>query len=191
MSAALVLPLEPRRRPLTVDEVFRMVDVGILDEDSRVELIEGELIEMPPIGAPHAGAVNMLTRSFVLGSRDQAVVSIQNGLRLSDLSLPQPDVVVLKPHASSYSTRLPTTKDVLLLVEVAHSTLNYDRNRKLPLYARHGIPEVWIVDIAGQRVTRYSQPSEAGYAQEELLGVNATPLLLPDCLIPLAELFAH
>src|SRR5579862_9904434 len=136
------------RRPLTVAEYHRMGEVGILTEDDRVELIEGELIAMSPIGSEHSGTVNALTHTLVLAVEDRAVVAVQNPVQLDDLSEPRPDFALLKPRDDYYRRSTPRPDDVLLLIEVADSSLAYDRNVKRSLYAWHGIPEFWIVNIA-------------------------------------------
>lgn len=168
-----------------------MVAAGIVAEDARVELIEGELIDMAPINAPHSGALNLLTKLFVMAAGDEGVVSVQNALRISDLNLPQPDLVLLKPHPQHYSTRLPTVKDVLLLIEVSDSTLRYDRETKTPIYARHGVPEVWIVDVNGRQVLRHREPALEGYRQVDSISGVCAPQLLLGCRIDLDRLFPN
>lgn len=166
-DAAGVLARNPwvPRRPLTVEEYHRMGDAGILHEDDRVELIEGELIAMSPIGSDHSGTVNAFTRNLVLAFGDRAVVGVQNPVRLSRFTEPQPDFSVLRPRADDYRSKIPGPEDVLLIIEVANSSLRYDRKVKLPLYARHGIPEVWIVNLAGGQIEICRQPEGETYTQ--------------------------
>ena len=149
----------------TVHDYHRMGEAGILHEDDRVELIEGEIVEMAAIGTRHFSCVNRLTRLLVMNVDDAAVVSVQNPVRLNEHTEPQPDVTVIRPR--DYTESLPEPEDVLLLIEVSDSTLAYDRGVKLPLYARSGIREVWIVDLPGETIERYTDPSGDGYLRVE------------------------
>jgi Uma2 family endonuclease len=159
-----------------------MGEAGILTEDDRVELIEGELVAMSPIGSGHPGGVNALNHLLVRAARDRAVVAVQNPVRLSDHTEPQPDFAVLRPRPDFYRGKIPVAADVLLLVEVADSSLRFDRLVKLPLYARHGIAEVWIVDLAGQAVELCRDPRPEGYARIHRAGRGETiaPEAMPD-----------
>ncbi len=152
------------RRKLDVRDYHRMGEAGILTADDRVELIEGELVAMAPIGADHAGKVNRLNRLLVRAAGDRAMVAPQNPVRLSDHSEPQPDFALLRPRADFYESGTPTPADVLLLIEVADSSLRFDRLVKLPLYARHGIREVWILDLNAGAVEIHRGPGPQGYA---------------------------
>src|SRR3712207_1324173 len=152
---------EITRRRFTVHDYHRMGEAGILHEDDRVELIEGEIVEMAAIGTRHFACVNGLTRLLVRGVSDGAIVSVQNPVRLDERTEPQPDLTVLRVR--DYRESLPGPEDVLLLIEVSDTTLHYDRGVKLPLYARAGIPEVWIVDLAGEVIERHTDPSGDGY----------------------------
>ncbi len=156
---------EVTRRRFTVHEYHRMGEAGILHEDDRVELIEGEIVEMAAIGTRHFACVNQLTRLLVRGVGDAAIVSVQNPVRLDERTEPQPDLGVLRIR--DYRESLPMPGDVLLLIEVSDTTLAYDRGVKLPLYARAGITEVWIVDLAGEVIERYTDPSAEGYRSFE------------------------
>lgn len=153
------------RRRFTVHDYHRMGEAGILHEDDRVELIEGEIVEMAAIGTRHFSCVNSLTRLLIRGVGDDAVVSVQNPVRLNEDTEPQPDLAVLRPR--DYLEALPGPEDVLFLIEVSDTTLSYDRNVKLPLYARAGIAEVWIVDLASETVERHAGPSKDGYRRVE------------------------
>ncbi|MBI4634787.1 MAG: Uma2 family endonuclease [Candidatus Rokubacteria bacterium] len=157
------------RRRFTRGEYHKMGEAGILSEDDRVELIEGEIVRMSPIGRHHAFSVTTLTHVFVTGVGDRALVSVQNPVALSEDSEPQPDVTLLR-RRPDYREVDVGPEDVLLLVEVADTTLNYDRRVKLPLYARAGIREVWVVDVAGERVAVHRQPGPRGYRQVEEVG---------------------
>jgi Uma2 family endonuclease len=159
-----------RKRLFTVEEYHRMSEAGILAADERVELIEGEIVQMAAIGSPHAGCVNRLTNLLAWRLGQRAVVAPQNPVRLGDRSEPQPDLALVRPRADFYSASHPVPEDVLLLVEVACSSLPEDRRLKVPLYARHGINEVWLVDLDGERLEVYREPAEDGYRNVQLLG---------------------
>lgn len=178
------------RRKLDVAEYHRMGEAGILHEDDRVELIEGELIEMAPIGSPHSGTVLGLVHLLVAAVGDRARVNVQNPVRLNDHSEPQPDFLVLKPRADNYRDSHPTPVDVFLLVEVADSSLRYDRLVKLPLYARHGIPEVWVVDVEHGVVEVHRDPAGDGYTMvsREVAGASLSPHLLPGVVLRVADI---
>jgi Uma2 family endonuclease len=181
----------PRRRRFTVDEYHRMAKAGILHEDDRIELIEGDLIEMGVIGSRHMACVIDLNRRFILGLGDRAIVSIQNPVRLSSRSEPEPDVVLLRPRTDGYREALPGPEDVLLLIEVADSTLGYLRDTKLALYAAAGIPEVWIWDLKRRRVLLHRDPAGRSYRTVEVVERGEiAPAVFPDLLIPVAEILA-
>lgn len=169
------------RRQFTVAEYYEMGKAGILTEDDRVELIEGEIIEMSPIGDAHAWCVNRLNRLFSKAVGDVAVVSVQNPVRLGDRSEPVPDVMLVRlgpglrgPH--------PTPADVLLLVEVSDTTLAYDEQVKVPLYARSGVPETWIVDLNREAIRAHREPTPKGYRLIEVhqRGDRISPSAFPD-----------
>lgn len=163
---------EPHR--FTVADYHRMAETGILTEDSRVELIKGRILDMAPIGAPHLGLVNRLTRLLPAVLTGRAILSVQNPVRLDDGSEPQPDVAVLRPRADDYETAVPRPADVLLLVEVADTSLADDRNDKLPLYAEHGIVECWLVSVAERIVEVYREPRNGRYASARRVGPDGT-----------------
>jgi Uma2 family endonuclease len=162
MGALDELPLLTRHR-ITVADYYRMAEAGVLAPDARVELIEGEVIDMAPIGSTHARAVARLNRLLVVAAGDHALVWPQSSLNLGDLSEPQPDLMLLRPRGDEYASALPTAADVLLLIEVSDTSARYDREIKLPLYARHGIAEVWIVDLHSGCVRVFRQPAEGRY----------------------------
>ncbi len=151
------------RRRITVDDYYGMAKAGILGEDDRVELIEGELIAMMPIGSPHSGKVNRLTRLLVMAVGRSGVVTVQNPVRLSNWTEPQPDFAVLKPREDDYASATPSQADVLLLIEVADSSLDYDRGLKRRLYARSGIAEYWLVDVNAGVVEACRGPAGDAY----------------------------
>jgi Uma2 family endonuclease len=185
------MSVQVAKHTFTVAEYERMGEAGILSENDRVELVEGEIINMSPIGERHAACVGRLTQLLVLLLQRTAILWVQNPIRLDDYSEPQPDVAVLRPRDDFYGNSLPTPGDVLLLIEVSDSTLEYDRQIKLPLYARAGVPEVWVVNLGEEVVETYSQPSGGSYQSAgrfargevvqssavEALGVEASAVL--------------
>lgn len=181
-----------RRHRYTVEDYYRMGEVGILAPDARVELIDGEVIEMPPIGAPHASVVTDLQNRLIATAGQRAIVRVQNPIHLSPHDEPQPDIALVTPPASKYRRRHPEATDVLLLIEVAESSLRVDRDLKLGLYARCAIPEVWLVDLKGGRVTRYRDPGAAGYGESETLALDSPVpvpgLASPPCRVDLSGL---
>jgi Uma2 family endonuclease len=179
------------RRLLTVDEYHRMGEAGILTEDDRVELIEGELVAMAPIGSEHVSGINALNRLLVMAVGERAIVSVQNPVRLTRRSEPQPDFAVLRPR-DGYRTTLPRPEDTLLIVEVAASSLDYDRTVKLALYARAGIPEVWIVDVTAECVEVYRAPEGDAYTSVTRAGRADTVDIadMPDVRIPVDRIFS-
>jgi Uma2 family endonuclease len=178
------------RRKLDVIEYERMGAAGILHEDDRVELIEGELIAMAPIGERHAGTSMSLTMRLVRAVDDRAIVSVGNPVRLDMHNEPQPDFALLRPKPGGYLGGKPRPEDVLLLIELSDSTLRFDRTVKLPLYGGHGIREYWILNLA-QRVAEVCRgPHPDGYARVEVLGPDSVlePEALPGLRLPVAEL---
>ncbi|MEW6236454.1 MAG: Uma2 family endonuclease, partial [Candidatus Omnitrophota bacterium] len=152
-------------RLFTVDEFYRMAEIGIFTEDDRVELIEGEIIQMTPISISHASHSMRFNRNFIYRFLDKAIVSIQNPVRLSQLSETLTDIALLKLRGNYYSDRHPMPEDVYLLVEIADSSYEYDRQVKAPLYAKHGVPELWILNLDKQVIEIFRQPSPEGYRQ--------------------------
>ena len=181
-----------RPHRFTTADYHRMAEAGIFDEDSRVELIRGQIVDMTPIGAPHFGMVNRLTRLLSVLLAGRGLVSVQNPVRLDDGSEPQPDVAVLKPRADDYGSAVPRPADVLLLIEVADSTLRYDRDVKVPLYAEAGIAEFWLVDIAGRAVEVYRRPKSGRYAEHRRVEPNASldVAALPGAGLAVSDLFS-
>jgi Uma2 family endonuclease len=182
----------PGRHRYTVADYNRMGDAGIFAPDARVELIDGEVIDMAPIGSPHVSTVLLLDYSLQNAVKGQALVLVQAPIVLDDYSAPQPDLALLRPRDDYYRSSLARPADVLLIVEVAQSSMRYDRGVKLPLYARHGIPEFWLVDAASQKLTRHRAPLQGSYARIDTpdlrkpLGIEQLPAVHVD----LAELLA-
>lgn len=156
----------PARHKLDVHDYYRMAEVGILARHDRVELIDGEIMDMAPIGQGHAGAVNWLNQALVLACGDRAIVSTQNSVRNDRWNAPQPDFAVFRFRADFYMTGMRASPaDVLLVIEVSDSSLRYDQTVKLPLYARAGLPEYWVVDLQNGVLDAYHGPEGDGYAQ--------------------------
>jgi Uma2 family endonuclease len=178
------------RRALSVEDYHRMGEMALFRPEERIELIEGGLISMAPIDGPHMRAVDVLNRVLSLAAGSSARISVQNPLSLPPDNEPQPDLMLLRPECWQRAT-VPTSSDVLLVVEVADTTLAYDRDVKLPLYARHGVPEVWLVDLQARSLRQYREPTPQGY--RIMLDASATdtiaPNTLPQVAISLAELF--
>ena len=187
MGAPLTIP----RRLLTLDEYHTMGAAGVLKEDDRIELIEGEMIEMAPIGSRHMAKVNWLARLLSLCVGDQAILSVQNPIALPPHNEPQPDFTLLKPRADYYEGKLPGAEDILLVIEVSDTTLVYDRDSKMPIYARHGIVEAWLVDIQAQTVSIYQEPGKNGYRRllTPARNESITPQLLPNVVVRLTDLW--
>jgi len=178
------------RRKITVDEYHEMGKAGILTRDDRVELIEGELVTMAPIGSEHNGAVSWLAHALIRAIGDRGIVLVQGSIRLDDQTEPQPDFSILRPRADFYRKAHASPADVLFLVEIADSSLRFDRSIKRPLYARAGIVEYWLVDLAGGAVEICRQPGKTDYADVLLAGRGAVieSALLPGVAISVADL---
>ena len=153
-----------RRHRLTVDEYHRMGEAGIFDENDRVELIDGELIDMTPIGSRHAYVVDLINRLFTKEASQDRLVRVQNPIQLGVYGEPEPDLAVVRNAA--YFDRHPQAADVLLIIEVSETSLDYDKLTKVPYYARHEIPEVWVIDLDGKRITVNQKPLSNGSMYE-------------------------
>lgn len=162
-TVEVVMSVQLLRRKFTVEQYHKMAESGILTENDRVELIQGEVIEMSPIGRRHASCVARLTRLFTLRLGETAIVWPQNPIELDDTSEPQPDLTLLQPRPDFYESGHPQPEDIFLIVEVADTTAKSDREVKIPLYAKDNIAEVWLVDINQQCLEVYRQPSPTGY----------------------------
>jgi len=181
------------RRRFTREEYHRMGEVGILKPHDRVELIRGEIVEMSPIGRRHTAFVDNLNEFLVTRLAGRAIVSVQNPVALSDDTEPQPDLKVLRRRVPPYKEREAFGEDTLLLIEVAETSLRYDRSTKLRLYAEAGISEYWIVDCAAESVELYRTPEAEGYRDALRVadaGATVSPQAFPDATLTLAEMFA-
>ena len=153
----------------TVIEYERLGETGMFPPDARVELIEGEIIEMSPIGSRHAACVRLLDRILIRQVGDDAIVSTRNPIRLNDFSEPQPDVALVKFRQDYYRDRHPGPDDVILVIEVADTTVHYDRQVKMPLYARAGIPEALLLNLPDDRLEYFSQPELGEYQRNRII----------------------
>lgn len=181
---------EIAKRLFTVEEYHKMTGTGILGEDDCVELINGEILKMPPIGSHHAAYVDKLNALFSPRLVGQALIRIQSPIQLNNLSQPQPDLALLRLRDDFYWQSHPTVSDVMLVIEVAETSSDYDRNIKLPLYAQSSIDEVWLIDVSNRRLEVHRQPQDGQYRQVHILlrGHSISPLHLPHFNIPVDEL---
>ncbi len=185
------MSVQLQRRLFTVKEYHLMSETGILSETDRVELIEGEIIQMAAIGTRHATAVRRLNRLFHRLPEDTVIVDVQNPVQLSERTEPQPDVVLLRFRGDDYETAHPVPSEVLLLVEVADSTVDNDRDVKIPIYARSHIPEVWLVNLVENCLEVYRQPTPNGYSLILKLyaGQEVAPIAFPDFTVSVDWIF--
>jgi Uma2 family endonuclease len=159
-------PIQIQKRRFTVDEYYRMAEIGILSEDDRVELIEGEIIDMAPMGDRHANCLRRLDTLLNRRLRETALVSTQCPIHINDLTEPEPDIALLKMRDDFYAEH-PRAQDVLVAIEVSYPSAEYDRGVKLPLYARAGITEAWLVDLIEETIEVYTQPVNGEYRRTE------------------------
>lgn len=180
----------PQKHLTDIAEWHRMGEAGIFPPEARLELIEGEIFTMAPIGFNHAGHIHRLNRIFARLWNEGVDVRIQSPLQLSDLSEPEPDLTLVKPDTNDYTTRHPNTSDVLLLVEVSESTLRFDRTQKLRLYATHNIPEYWIVNLIDDCLEVYRQPQDGNYLDKSTLtkADSINLLALPEIQVSVASI---
>ena len=173
------------RKRFTADEYQRMGHAGILSEDDRLELIDGEVLAMTPIGHRHTACVTRATHGLILAVGDRAIVQTQGSIRLNLYNEPQPDLVLLRPRDDFYASRHRAPEDILLVIEIADSSIEYDRDVKAAMYAASGIPEYWLVDLNSNVVTRHQSPERGVYQSIERLrrGQRIAPTLLPTCTI--------
>jgi Uma2 family endonuclease len=181
----------PTKHRFTAAEYHRMAETGVLSPSARVELLDGEIIDMSPIGPFHGGIVARLTKLFNRAAEGQFHVSPQNPLRLDEHSEPEPDLVIAKARPDDYTNSHPGPEDVFLVIEVADSSLDLDRKEKLPAYGRAGVPEVWIVNLNDLHVEIYREPHFEGYAVKTVLnqGELVTPAAFPDITVNVSDLF--
>ena len=180
------------RRRFTRKEYYRMAEAGILGERERIELIRGEIVEMSPIGSRHSAFVDNLARLLIRRLPDNAIVRVQGPVALADDTEPQPDFTVLRRRTVPYKDREAWAEDALLVIEVAETSLAYDRSTKRRLYAAAQIPEYWVVDCAAETVEVHCGPGPEGYRDVRLVTGQATlsPQAFPDVALSIAEIFA-
>ncbi|MFM6024496.1 MAG: Uma2 family endonuclease [Dolichospermum sp.] len=179
------------RHQFTVKQFHQMAESGILSENERVELIRGEMIDMSPIGRRHAGCVNRLVNLLIQLLGKRIILAPQNPVELNETSEPQPDIALLKPRPDFYRNSHPQPEDIFLLIEVADTTVKYDREVKIPLYAEANIPEVWLVDVNQEIIEVYQNTLQGIYQDVQKLTKNQSLSILafPDVSIHLSELF--
>ncbi len=175
----------------TTQQYHLIHEAGVFAEGDRLELINGEITKMSPTGRKHAACINRLVRSFTKKLGAQIVLSVQNSIRMDDNSQPQPDLAILKLRNDFYEEGLPKPSDILLIIEVADSTIAYDRDIKMPLYAAAGIPEMWLFDVNQKVIEAYSLPSSSRYKQMRRYEANDTLAMIafPDVIFNWEELF--
>ena len=184
-------PDKPHVMQFTVEQFQLMYERGVFADSDRYELINGEIIAMSPIGRKHAACVNRLVATFTHKFGSQVVLSVQNSIQLANKLQPQPDIAVLKYRDDFYEDALPTPADILLIIEVADSSLEYDRDVKANLYAAAEIPQMWLFDVNTKMITGFSQPSELGYKQiyRYTQGDRLSILAFDDVVFEWQELF--
>ncbi len=185
--------LQVERRLFTVAEYDQMIQAGIFAEDDHLELIEGEIVSMSPISILHAACVKRLVRIFVSSlAETEAIVGVQDPIKLGEMSEPEPDLTLLQPRRDYYSQSHPQAKDVLLLIEVSETSLRYDKEQKLPLYAQSGINEVWIVNLKEQIIEQYRSPSQSAYQLRTTFDLDQliTPSAFPELSIPVTKILS-
>jgi len=183
-------PQVPKVRKFTVAEYYRMAEVGILSSEERVQLIEGEIIVMPPIGPGHAGSVALSIHAFSRPAGDQFLVQVQNPLHLADGSEPEPDVMLLRPRADYYSAAHPTPADTFVVLEVSDSTLEFDRNRKAQVYGRAGVAQTLVLNLPEDCIENFTEPGPQGYSRHTIhrRGDKIRLIALPDLELAVEDL---
>ena len=176
--------------PFTVDSYHRLGELGIFDEDDRVELLDGQIVEMTPIGGPHAACVIRLDNLLARRVGGDTAVSTQNPVVLAERWEPQPDIVVLRRPGGLAGAWLPNPQDVVLVIEVGDSSLERDRDMKIPQYAAAGIPEAWLVNLPADRIEVHTKPGPDGYADVRIAqrGETLSPLLLDGVTLQVDEI---
>jgi Uma2 family endonuclease len=181
----------PTRTRISTDRYQMMIAAGVLTKYDRIELIEGDMLDMAPIGVQHTAITSRLNEFFVFAVERSATVVVGGPVNLGHFSEPQPDLMLLKRRADFYRGKLPEASDVLLLIEVSDSSLAFDLGVKLNLYARYGVSEYWVVDVEGRRVVCHREPTPKGYARttELAAGDVLTPQAFPDLKVAVGEIF--
>ena len=167
------MTVQPKRKDITVAEYYQMADAGIIKSEDRVELINGEIITMSPIYSPHASVVDTLLELLILKLHSRAIIRCQNPLHLDQRSEPEPDIVIAHYQEDSYQSHHPIPKDVYIVIEVSDSTLQKDRKVKIPLYAKAGIPEYWIINLQDRQIEIHRQPKNGEYHSIQIISKEA------------------
>ena len=188
----MAIEVAPARRLFNREEYHRMGEVGILKRSDHVELIRGEIVEMSPMGPRHYAFVNNLTRLLVVRLTDRAIVAVQGPIVVAEDSEPEPDIAIIRHRTVPYKEREAFREDALLLIEVAESSLAYDRSTKLRLYAEAGIPEYWVVDCLAESVEIHREPDAGRYRDVSRVegAASVSPQAFPDVVLSLADIFA-
>lgn len=189
-GAQVAPPAQVAHKKFSADEFHKMIEGGMFIEDDRVELLDGRIVDMTPPGSGHAGCVKGLNRTFAVRVGDRPILSVQDPLSLDPFSEPQPDFALLVPRSDIYRSNHPRAHEVLLVVEVADSSVRWDRETKIPLYARHGIQEAWLVNLVDQHIEVYREPSIKGYKsiRHAFVGDTVSPLAFPDIILKVEEI---
>ncbi|HLO85156.1 MAG TPA: Uma2 family endonuclease [Nostocaceae cyanobacterium] len=179
------------KRRFTVEQYHQIHEAGILTENDRVELINGEILEIAAIGKLHAAYVDCISNLLYASLGRKVIVRVQNPIIVSNLSEPQPDITIVQFSSDFYRSGLPQPNDILLLIEIAGSSIEYDRDVKIPLYAESGILEVWLVDINQQIIEVYRQPTPTGYTEIKTLnrGEKLSIQSFPEISLNLNDIF--
>lgn len=184
------MAIQLTQRLIKAEEYRKMAEAGILSDDGRIELLEGKLVEMSPAGRKHAAMVKRLTALLYRKLKGELIISVQDPIRLGEFSEPEPDLALLKPSATYYEDRLPDADDVLLIIEVSDSSLDKDREVKLPIYAAANIPEYWIINMEACEIEAYRFPREGTYQSREVLKTGDTlSLPVPGCSFSVDDIF--
>ena len=185
------MAVQLKRRLFTVEEYYKMAEIGILTPESKVELINGEIIRMRPSKSEHANAIDLLTRELILAIQKRAIVRVQNPISIDNHSEPEPDIAIVRTkEEDNYRHHHPVAKDILLIIEVSDSSLNFDREVKTPLYAEAGIPEYWIINLQDQQVEIYKNLVRGQYSNRRIFfAEDQLTLEAFDWSLPIAELF--
>jgi Uma2 family endonuclease len=182
--------IRPALRAFTVDDYYRMAETGILAPGERLELLDGAVVEMSPIGVRHASVVSRLTHLLISALSDRVEVRVQNPVRLDERSEPEPDIAVLHRRGDFYAEAHPGPGDVFVLIEVADASILVDRNVKIPLYARASVPEVWLIDLQRDQIEVYAEPVSEMYRVSEHMSRSDRVALraFPDTAFDVAEI---
>ncbi len=183
------MAVQPQRHRFTVDDFHEMGRTNILKEEDRVELIDGEIIRMTPIGSPHASCVASIQELLGELLRGKCFLWIQNPIRLDEYNELQPDITLLKHRSDNYFYKPPTAQDILLVIEVSDTTLYYDRHKKVPTYAEFGVPEAWIIDLNNRIVEQFWEPAVDQYGKGKIYtkGQTFSPLAFPDIVLKIGD----